>query len=1183
MPGRVDHAEDGPSRKRARFATTNGEVDSDVDVQEARSNLRGDGTKRARISEIGASKVSRRRTQERTPDSADIGNDDEPSERSLVDKAPSSPPKTQYDELRDGNFEHLTHEKEDDVLAEKWLKVTSSRSTNMLGDNAYADNAILESITCINFMCHERLHCDLGPLLNFIVGENGSGKSAVLTAITLCLGGKASSTNRGGSLKSFIKEGTEQARLIVKIKNKGHDAYRPEVYGESIIVERSFSKKGTSGFKVKSATGQVITTKRQEIEEIVEYYALQVDNPLNVLSQDNARQFLNASTKAQKYQFFVDGVQLQQLDNDYRLINENLENMIAKVPDQEARLKHAENELSEAKRKKEAIEGNHQIRVKHRILRGQLVWAQVEAEERALKLRQEELAAAHAEIAAMENTVEGKRAELEAADEKLARLKQGIEDAKTELKTAEEEAQEAERAYTGQKEVMAHLLVEEREAKLTLENAENSLADTQKKIEAEERRLEGTNGQAHSNKLQELEKAKKKVDDITKELEENKAAEQGIKESDEDAEKRLGLKSRELDGKKREIVVAEGKISSLDKNLRSKFDGYEAKVPDLLRMISDERRFRDKPIGPLGVHVKLLKPQWSAILESTLGRTLNGFLVTNNDDSRLLRDMMKHIGIRDCPVFLSRGRQQLDLRGKEPDESFETILRVLKFDNNLVRDQLILNNLIEQVVLTPDRQHAEQIMFDGSPPRNVKAVLCFQSGNRGHGLRLTENNGNLGSSPVRVRPDLKSRMHGDTESETVFLKEQLRQLEVEYRTIDAERRRLLQEVARWKKEKKRNEGDRKSLEVQLRKARVDVEHVEAELDMFEGVDGRLQGLKDQLQELTAERDHHGMQFGTLRRKKEDHNAVLEGLRSRKRDAKAQLADANERLKKVQHKHNRVSDARRVTLTEVHEGTAHVDILKEQKLPRKERAVQQQQQTVDEFTEGAKVIAPTRMLIPDGETYDTLNRQYDMLTKRLKQMEKEHGNEAEINQKYIEASNARKREAEILQSILQVNQRLKQTLRIRLDKWRMFQRHITAQSRCNFQYLLAERGFRGKLLFDHRRKFLDIHVEPDRTVGDDRGRSTKTLSGGEKSFSSICLLLSIWEAMGSPLRCLDEFDVFMDNVNRAVSTNMLVTAARRSVNRQYIFITPNAIEGRAKLDKDVHIVRLGDPRQPRIDE
>lgn len=39
------------------------------------------------------------------------------------------------------------------------------------------------------------------------------------------------------------------------------------------------------------------------------------------------------------------------------------------------------------------------------------------------------------------------------------------------------------------------------------------------------------------------------------------------------------------------------------------------------------------------------------------------------------------------------------------------------------------------------------------------------------------------------------------------------------------------------------------------------------------------------------------------------------------------------------------------------------------------------------------------------------------------------------------------------------------------------------------------------------------------------------------------------------------------------TNILqVAAARNSVGRQYILITPNAIEGRAKLDKDVTITR-----------
>jgi chromosome segregation ATPase len=159
--------------------------------------------------------------------------------------------------------------------------------------------------------------------------------------------------------------------------------------------------------------------------------------------------------------------------------------------------------------------------------------------------------------------------------------------------------------------------------------------------------------------------------------------------------------------------------------------------------------------------------------------------------------------------------------------------------------------------------------------------------------------------------------------------------------------------------------------------------------------------------------------------------------------------------------------------------------------------------------------------------------------------------------------------------------LKRAIESRLHLWRQFQRQISARVRIQFAYLLSERGFRGKIDLNHRQRQVVLNVEPDETRKSSVGRSTKTLSGGEKSFSSICMLLSIWEAIGSPIRCLDEFDVFMDNVNRAISTNMLVDAARRSVSRQYILITPNAIEGRARLDKDVKIIRLTDPRQRQL--
>lgn len=92
------------------------------------------------------------------------------------------------------------------------------------------------------------------------------------------------------------------------------------------------------------------------------------------------------------------------------------------------------------------------------------------------------------------------------------------------------------------------------------------------------------------------------------------------------------------------------------------------------------------------------------------------------------------------------------------------------------------------------------------------------------------------------------------------------------------------------------------------------------------------------------------------------------------------------------------------------------------------------------------------------------------------------------------------------------------------------------------------------------------VNPGDSAGPDGAlavlRDIKSLSGGEKSFATTCLLLALWEGISSPIRCLDEvcdsfpqvvfqyrklnwiigcsqFDVFQDAVNRRISLKLLV--------------------------------------------
>jgi structural maintenance of chromosomes protein 6 len=172
------------------------------------------------------------------------------------------------------------------------------------------------------------------------------------------------------------------ASLSVKIKNQGASAYKPELYGDSIIVERHFSRSGGSGFKIKNAAGRIISTKKSDLEDITDAFALQLDNPMNVLTQDAARQFLNASTPSDKYRFFIKGTQLEQLDHDYRMMEQNLDHTKVLVETQKENVKDLHEKYKEAHRLYEQSQRQGALRDKARRYTNQYIWLQVTNKEK---------------------------------------------------------------------------------------------------------------------------------------------------------------------------------------------------------------------------------------------------------------------------------------------------------------------------------------------------------------------------------------------------------------------------------------------------------------------------------------------------------------------------------------------------------------------------------------------------------------------------------------------------------------------------------------------------------------------------------------------------------------------------------------------------------------------------------
>ncbi|CAH3155289.1 unnamed protein product [Porites evermanni] len=91
------------------------------------------------------------------------------------------------------------------------------------------------------------------------------------------------------------------------------------------------------------------------------------------------------------------------------------------------------------------------------------------------------------------------------------------------------------------------------------------------------------------------------------------------------------------------------------------------------------------------------------------------------------------------------------------------------------------------------------------------------------------------------------------------------------------------------------------------------------------------------------------------------------------------------------------------------------------------------------------------------------------------------------------------------------------------------------------------------------------------------KDTRSLSGGERSFSTVSFIMALWEAMESPFRCLDEFDVFMDMVNRRISMEMMLKVAKEQQERQFILLTPQDMSSIGQ-SKRVKIFKLQDPER-----
>jgi chromosome segregation ATPase len=138
---------------------------------------------------------------------------------------------------------------------------------------------------------------------------------------------------------------------------------------------------------------------------------------------------------------------------------------------------------------------------------------------------------------------------------------------------------------------------------------------------------------------------------------------------------------------------------------------------------------------------------------------------------------------------------------------------------------------------------------------------------------------------------------------------------------------------------------------------------------------------------------------------------------------------------------------------------------------------------------------------------------------------------------IETVNARFREQEEkLESIdreitvhMKNYKSLSDTHKLLSERYGTLRHFLCSTVEVSFEEYLQHKKYKGKMTFDHDKCTLmttvDVNSRDSAKEAHSAG-SHKNLSGGENSYSNVCLLLALSSVSPCPWQVLDEFDVFM---------------------------------------------------------
>ncbi|XP_035736266.1 structural maintenance of chromosomes protein 5-like [Vespa mandarinia] len=1000
------------------------------------------------------------------------------------------------------------------------------------------EKGIITQIYLENFVTYNKVVVKPGRNLNLIIGPNGTGKSTIVCAIVLGLGGKPNIIGRALHVKDYVKNGCNDAKIEITLK---------ENHTKFVTITRLFDKKGKSCWLI---NGQSATSAA--VQELTNSFNIQVDNLCQFLPQDKVHDFskMNAQELLESTERSVGDPILLKYHiklKEYRIQHKDLETQLASkqrlLETRTQKYEHLKGIVSTIKEKKA-------IKNKILTLKQKKAWMEYDQ-------KRKQLVEVKKKRDVAENKVKSVQAKLMPINEMIRKIQSDI-NMQQDIVNDHNSNRVIGTTFKA-KEVMRKILEIENEIK-EIEN------ECSRRIQAEQNRDQDINlAQQQKNKLD------NDLSLMIKDIGSEETLEIKQKEILSLLEKQKHINSKLSD----QIIICKQEHERVEREIRAvkeeqKSINIEAKRLELLRQRSldtykgvlwlreNKDKFREKIYEPMLTLINVKDITYSKYLERIIPhRDLIAFVCENKEDMNLLTKCLRDQQKLQVNVVHSDPNKKVYMEPNIPLKNirrfgFEYYLGSLFDAPSAIMKYLIpsynLNNI-------PVGSRAVEENVDNIP----HSLSCYFSENHIYSVNMSKYTGQRSIKKIQVV--------GNGILSIVLDTNKLEQMEKRLNLLEGKREEVLRNVKEFE-EKMCKEN--KQLDI-YRETRTKYQH---NLQQMQALRNRISIADKKIKILENERTSrediiamHNKKIQTIVHnqldKYREYNSLLKDC--------LKYVTINEQAKLKLYLYKQLLITRENENQELKEKLSEAEkTFKEIELdykPLKQEAIKAYNEAKD-LTNG---------LSPQDEEFKPINQTFAKLPLTIEEIDKEIAvaqTKVFCMKQNVDAENIYREYEEIKTDMhslkesierekLQLESITQDTVKLR-EKWLSPLERLIEQINVNFSSHFSNMKCAGEVTLCHGDNIMDfdkygLKIRVKFRDTDELQELTRHhQSGGERSLTTAIYMISLQELSRVPFRCVDEINQGMDAINERRVFELLVKITGKPGSSQYFLLTPKLL-------------------------